>query len=477
VRIRLGMRTWLVISHVAVLLLPVSVLLVSGALSSDLRKQTTHDLLHQSDAIALLVAELVESARTADPDAGLAEVGNTLVDHLMVLKEKTLSGYRVVDHTGLVVATSNGLVEGVRLNDVEVRRALEGHTSTAVRPREPVTGLPLGGPSRMAAVRVFVAVPVELEGELVGAVVASRTPRAGVQALYTMLPDGLLRGFLLSAALTLSLALWFGWMLSRSLSLVSATATKLADGQFDALADLEPATSSRVSEVGRAAAAVRRTGARLAARIAYISEFASNVAHEFKTPLATLKGTLELLEDDPAMERDQVERFLANARRDVDRLERQVTGLLALARADEAHRIHRVDVAELATLVGERHPGVRVSTGHAGVVEGDPSQLEVALENLVRNAVKHGGTSVHVSGFGDAKWTGWRVVDDGPGISAANQARVFERFFTTNRARGGAGLGLALVRAICDAHGGDVAVESRPGETVFTVRLPRAPAP
>ena len=73
-------------------------------------------------------------------------------------------------------------------------------------------------------------------------------------------------------------------------------------------------------------------------------------------------------------------------------------------------------------------------------------------------------------------WTGFRVIDDGRGISEANLPRVFDRFFTTDRGAGGTGLGLALVRAIAVRHGGEVTVDSRPGRTVFTVRLPLQPA-
>jgi signal transduction histidine kinase len=69
--------------------------------------------------------------------------------------------------------------------------------------------------------------------------------------------------------------------------------------------------------------------------------------------------------------------------------------------------------------------------------------------------------------------TGFDVIDDGPGISPANLPRIFDRFFTTDRSEG-TGLGLALVKAICEAHGGSVTVQSAPGRTVFSVRLPAA---
>ena len=76
-------------------------------------------------------------------------------------------------------------------------------------------------------------------------------------------------------------------------------------------------------------------------------------------------------------------------------------------------------------------------------------------------------------GWTEGPWTGVDVTDDGPGISPANLPKIFERFFTTDRERGGTGLGLALVRAVAEAHGGKVEVESRPGHTRFRITLPR----
>jgi signal transduction histidine kinase len=99
-------------------------------------------------------------------------------------------------------------------------------------------------------------------------------------------------------------------------------------------------------------------------------------------------------------------------------------------------------------------------------VQGHRDQLGVVLENLVENGFRHGGRHVVVTLFD----RGFDVADDGPGISEANRAQVFDRFFTTDRAHG-TGLGLALVRAIVLRHGGTVGVSSTPGNTVFSVRL------
>lgn len=218
---------------------------------------------------------------------------------------------------------------------------------------------------------------------------------------------------------------------------------------------------------------------RLRARLEYIAEFAGNVSHEFKTPIATLRGTLELLEDDPEMAAGQRALFLTNALAELHRMQRLVDGLLALARADQRGQREAVDLAALARELTAARAGV-VAEDSEGVpwVQADRRQLEVALGNLVDNALEHGGAQVQVRlrTWVEGDRCGLDVEDDGPGISQANQQRVFDRFFTTARERGGTGLGLALVKAVAEAHGGGVTLESQPGRTTFRLWLPLPPA-
>ena len=97
------------------------------------------------------------------------------------------------------------------------------------------------------------------------------------------------------------------------------------------------------------------------------------------------------------------------------------------------------------------------------------------LDNLIDNAYAHAGPDVDVDvrglGLVDGR-TGFEVVDSGPGISRANQDRIFDRFFTTNREQGGTGLGLALVHRIVETHGGAIELDSAPGRTCVRVWLP-----
>lgn len=277
---------------------------------------------------------------------------------------------------------------------------------------------------------------------------------------------------LLALAGTCVLSLAISHFLSRSLRELSAVAHGISEGRFAETA--MPGANSHVIEVAALAGDIGALNDRLRQRLAYITEFAGNVSHEFKTPITTLRGTVELLRDDDEMPPEQQARFLENALAELARMERLVGGLLALARAEEQSERQPLALDELAARVAQRHPDVLLVPG-AGTTVGEARQLEAALDNLVENAVHHGGGApVRIVGWTEGEATGVDVIDHGPGISPANRARVFDRFFTTDRAGGGIGLGLSLAQAVCVAHGGAIEVVSEPGTTRFRMRLPSA---
>ncbi|MCB9758813.1 MAG: HAMP domain-containing histidine kinase [Alphaproteobacteria bacterium] len=474
-RVILPLRSWLVLSHLTVLLLPLAALLGTGALAKDLLMQTKGDLMNQAALIGLMVEHELLDERALAPRATVADVGGRLSLLARKSRESTLAGVRILDTEGVVVATSGDQL-GEDLSDLpEVQEALAGASGTMVRPRDPPSQRqPLSSPSRRARVRLFLTWPVYVDGEFAAVVLLSRTPREELQALYHMAPR--LGGGLLSAVLiTLGLGLWSANLFSRSLKKLSRGARLIARGSRGAVHTLDQVRHSHVREVGEVADAVTTMTRTLQSRLSYISEFAGNVSHEFKTPLSTLRGTVELLREDDSMPAEQQAIFLDNANDELDRLERMVTGLLQLARAEEGSRHTRMELDALVDRLCARYPELRRS-GQAGAVNGDAAQLDTVLVNLVENAFQHGGegVSVQVVGWVEGGWTGVDIVDDGPGISAGNLPRVFDRFFTTDRQGGGTGLGLALVRAVCVAHGGEVELESAPGRTRFRVRLPMA---
>lgn len=222
-------------------------------------------------------------------------------------------------------------------------------------------------------------------------------------------------------------------------------------------------------------------------------DLVANVSHELKTPIAALKGFLELLEGDGVDERHRRE-FLASMTHETGRLERLVEEQLQLARLDAgAVPLEReeIDLGDLASVVvapriplAERE-GITLSArpdpSGPVVVEVDPPRIEQILLILLDNALRHTprGGRVQVVVGRDGQDATLAVVDSGEGIPTEDQAFVFDRFYRGDPSREGrsAGLGLAIARGLAAAHRGSISLESRVGEgSTFTVRLPLAVA-
>lgn len=233
-------------------------------------------------------------------------------------------------------------------------------------------------------------------------------------------------------------------------------------------------------EADELAAAIASIAQTLERRADYIGEFATAVSHEFKTPLAALRGALELLQDHGAtMSAEERAAFLDQAMADVARLDRLTRRLLELARA-EAPRAHAPERADVATVAGEAaapYGDLASLSGPQGVMAAiAPDALRGILGTLFENVRQHAGPGAHCA-------VAWVVLDglvrvtvrdDGSGISAANAARIFDRFFTTAREAGGTGLGLAIARSLAEAAGGRLALAPADRGTTFLLTLPVA---
>ncbi len=210
-------------------------------------------------------------------------------------------------------------------------------------------------------------------------------------------------------------------------------------------------------------------------------QFVSDASHELRTPITIVRGHLELLGDDP----DERRETIALVTDELDRMSRFVDDLLLLAKAerDDFLRVTQLELGALtdelldkATALGKRRWELE-ARGEA-VIVGDRQRLTQALMGLAQNAVQH-------TSEGDPVWLGsdvnrhearlW-VRDSGPGVAAEDQERIFSRFARASASRRrseGAGLGLAIVRAIAEAHGGRVLLSSRPGDgATFTLVIP-----
>ncbi|MGW7608331.1 sensor histidine kinase [Streptomyces sp. NPDC054766] len=294
-------------------------------------------------------------------------------------------------------------------------------------------------------------------------------------------------------------ALWVRWSL-RPLNRVAATATRvselpLASGEV-ALPPRAPESDPR-SEVGRVASAFNRMLGHVEDALTkrHASEerlrtFAADASHELRTPVASVRGHAELALLHPGPVPPKVTRALERIAAESARMGEMVDELLLLARLDAGRPLERLPV-DLTHLVLDSVTDARAAgPGHRWVLElaeepvtvtGDAHRLQQVLANLLANARVHTpvGTRVTVSLEEVGAEAVLKVHDDGPGVPEDVRPGVFERFTRADRRRAdgagsGAGLGLSIVAAVVEAHDGTVALESRPGATTFTVRLPEA---
>ncbi len=221
------------------------------------------------------------------------------------------------------------------------------------------------------------------------------------------------------------------------------------------------------------------------------STFISVISHELKTPVALIKGYADTLRrDDVCWDPETTQESLTVIVEEADRLNKLIDNLLDASRLQAGALPLEMDQVALDALAARtaRHLQIQTETHRIvadfpsdfPVVDGDPGRLAQVLDNLVSNSIKYspGGGDIEISGRSLPDEVIIDVVDQGVGIPLDEQPRVFERFFRGVRERHqrtpGAGLGLYLSKAIVEAHGGRIWVESNPGEgTVFSFSIPR----
>jgi two-component system OmpR family sensor kinase len=296
------------------------------------------------------------------------------------------------------------------------------------------------------------------------------------------------RQILIAGTIALVAAALAGWLAarahSRRLRRLETAAEQVAEGNFDV-----PIPIDSTDEVGQLAMTFDEMQKRLARLDSARKEFIANASHELRTPIFSLGGFVELLDEenpDPESRRE----FVRTMREQIDRLTKLATDLLDLSKldADAIELSHRdVDLARVARETAaefqpaaDRHGSrleVRADSGGPVVALADPDRVRQIMRILVDNALKHTpeGTSITVRTHQQDGVAGLVVSDVGPGIAAQARTRVFDRFYTGDEA-GGSGLGLAIARELAMRMNGDLEVASRAGRTDFTLELPAAGA-
>lgn len=417
--------------------------------------------------------------RPADPFA--AQACQVVTSILRSSKDATLVGIRVVDSSGTVVATTGDELGLSLANREEVQRALSGEYVSLLRQRSSDKSQPdIASFSRGNLMRVFVGMPVVHEGRVFGAVVLSRTPLDIRKALY------LVRGQIGIAAaalfgVVLIVTILTSITVSRPLRALVRQAERIMHGEKV----LPIGNKSGIHEIEQLSQAMSAMASTLEERGDYIRTFAANVSHEFKSPLTSIRGTVELLEDHfSEMSTGERDRFLHIIATDTERLDRLVRRLLDLARADtfsvgEERTDALETLAHLARCYREIGVSVVVACSDKAVyVKMGREAFESVVSNMIENARQHGGDAVQVDiGGRVVELPGCRVLelqihDDGRGISEGNRDKVFRPFFTTARERGGSGMGLSIVQALVRAHEGSIFLEQSDRGALFVLRLP-----
>jgi len=295
------------------------------------------------------------------------------------------------------------------------------------------------------------------------------------------------RAYVLVGALSLLLALLASYLagahVTAPLRRMAAVAARVHAGEL----------GPRMAESDRQAAEVRVLADsfnhmldRLAAAFDGQRKFMADASHELRTPLTVIAGQLEVLAASDAPAPEEVKRVQHVVQAEVNRMARLVDDLLLLTAAEQTDFLRREPI-DLAEFVTELWDGLSLTADRRcelgpvprGVLEADPDRLAQALRNLARNAIDHttpatGLVRLEVSPR-DGGQIAFAVLDDGPGIPPAERDLVFERLYRTDLSRsrvaGGAGLGLSIVRAIAQTHGGDVVAGPGPGGRGARVEL------
>lgn len=413
-------------------------------------------------------------------DPAFVALGARLSADLAATQKITLAGFRLLDSHGVVIAGREET--GLSLAHVEeVADALAGRFRAVMRLRvSKHAPPPLYSLSRGTSVRLFVAMPVVVDGHVAGVVYASRTPSNVFKSFQQE------RGKLAAAGVTiLALAALIGFIFQRTITRPIRELMKRSDAlRRGDRAALAPLAHHGTAEFAALSQGFLDTAQALQDRSDFIATFAAHVSHELKSPLTAIKGAAELLRDDleagtPGMDRADQFRFLDNIISDTGRLTTIVQRLRELARAEAAPL---AGTTTLAAATADLRTGFSTLKIEADGALSTPIRISaenarIVLSHLADNAMRHGARRLVVSGRQEAGMLLVTVRDDGAGLSAANRDRIFDSFFTTRRESGGTGMGLPIVRAMLEAHVGSIELKGDDGTAgaAFSLSIPVSP--
>jgi signal transduction histidine kinase len=459
------LRTQLTILSVSVTLLALLAVLfyVTPQLESSLRDQKMRSLTETAKAFTPQIRDLVRNNGTAE------EIDNAV---------STVSDRTSARVTLLSVGEGTEGLQLTVFSDSYTENAIPDLRFEVADAAARSGQMRIGGePSREGELGQ-VAVPIRDDGT-VSRVAVFSAPLADVQDNVTLIR----RQIFIAGALGLALALAGGFAVSRSMArrvrVLERGAGQVAGGDFTAVFP-----TGKDDELGQLARALDDMQQQLARLESARRRFIATASHELRTPIFSIGGFLELMEDED-LDDETRRQFVATVREQVERLGKLATDLLDLSRLEAGSlelRPERTDIGALTRAVSaefapalDKHGStldLRLGIERIDAVC-DPERVAQVLRILIDNALTHtpSGTGVVVSAVRDNGSVRLAVSDNGPGISRAAAERVFEPFFTSDDAQG-SGLGLAIARELAERMQGSLDVDPTPGHTTFALELP-----
>ncbi len=399
-------------------------------------------------------------------------LGQQMAPVVIDTQKITLAGFRILDPFGKIITGRSETGQSLA-HIMEVEAALVGKYKSVIRQRisdKPVP--PIASVSRGAGIRIFVAMPVIVENRVAGVIYLSRTPSNILKELYQQRWKVFAAVVFILLA-TSMIAFIFVRLIKKPIENLQFRTEQIGIGERTALQPLKKHGSRELAELSQV---MLMTSKRLFERTDYINTFANHVSHELKSPLTSIQGAAELIRDETnAMSDEERNRFLDNILADTDRLVLLLERLRDLAKADNPVQHGKVQVKALVEELKNSFPKIEIKLSGE-----DTLNLPVASENaliifsnLFENAANHGATKIELDTILSTETIKITVSDNGSGISAANQDKIFELFFTTRRTENGTGMGLGIVQAMMKAHGGDIRLAgSDESGTRFEITIP-----
>lgn len=425
--------------------------------------------------LRLVEADLIEATERAleaelELEAAQFGFGEELQVFDFVVQDRLLSlGVFTEEDEGIAFG---GLFEGpVFIGDIFI----DLENAEVIEIIDPETGLTILDPLLISGLEEVALEFQDLDGDEGQALLVGAAARDEADESLEAVQDALT---LIVPALVLAMGLLIWFLVGRALRPVQAMSERVEAISTTSLDQRVPVPSGS-DEVSNLATVMNRMLERLQRGDNRQRQFAADASHELRSPLSTVRAAAEIIEHNPTSAR--TETLAADIVAEADRMDRLIGDLLHLSRVDEERTIESTTRIDLGQLAADSASGAHLANVPGLFVSGSADHLSRLVDNLVANAQRHAKDQVQVSTSRfDSSTIELRVDDDGAGVDEADRAAIFERFSRLDEARsrdqGGAGLGLALVKAIATRHGGTVHVETSAalGGASFVVRLPEA---